>query len=201
VFRRYKPSIFALLATLLLGVAIGFSFIGAAHPVLGQAAVPTDAQTEMLRAVYAKANPSVVSIDVRVPASGDVQTFPNGRNQQQPFQFAAGSGFVYDTAGHIVTNAHVVENADRIEIVFSDGTRMRATVVGQDPDADIAVIKASGDISKYAPLVMANSDQVQVGDRAIAIGNPFERAGTMTHGIISGIHRSVQGLNGNFTIR
>src|SRR5262249_15569831 len=94
----------------------------------------------------------------------------------------------------IVTNAHVVDGADRIEITFSDGNQMFAKLVGIDEDADIAVIKAQGNTSAYAPLTIANSDNVQVGDRAVAIGNPFERSGTMTQGIVSGLHRSVDGI-------
>lgn len=107
---------------------------------------------------------------------------------------------MYDAAGHIVTNAHVVQGTDQVEVTFADGVTMHASIVGIDVDADLAVIKAQGDTSKYAPVSLANSDALQVGDRAIAIGNPFENAGTMTQGIVSGLHRPVQGLNQNYTI-
>src|SRR5204862_2748314 len=111
-----------------------------------------------------------------------------------PYAFAAGSGFVYDNAGHVVTNAHVVQGADQVELTFSDGNILRAKVLGIDLDSDLAVLQAQGDLSKYQPVGLADSTGVQVGDRAIAIGNPFEKAGTMTQGIVSGLHRSVSGL-------
>ncbi len=180
-----------------------------AQPQQGAPVAPPDSETQLLRTVYQRVNPSVVSINVRIPtanlppASSD--NGPDGPSLQQPFAFAAGSGFVYDTAGDIVTNAHVVEGADQVEVTFSDQTMMRAKVVGIDLDADLAVIKVQGDASKYKPVPLADSDALQVGDRAIAIGNPFERAGTMTQGIVSGLHRTVQGLvttgnQGSFSI-
>jgi S1-C subfamily serine protease len=181
--------------TLSLGVAAGFSMAGPLQTVQGQSAM--DSQTALLHNIYAKANPSVVSIDVRLPATATNSNPFGGRGQQSPFgqpqtspqqySYAAGSGFLYDSTGNIVTNAHVVEGADKIEVTFSDGTQFHATVVGIDLDSDIAVIKVQGDTSKYQPLQIANSDQVTIGDLAVAIGNPFEEAGTMTKGIVSGV--------------
>jgi len=193
-----------------LGTAVGYSAATPLQTVHSQSAIVADSETDLLRQLYERVNPSVVSINVRIPqtASGTGlvprqrgnQGNPNNPNdpnsQANPgaFAYAAGSGFVYDNQGHLVTNAHVVEGVDRIEITFPDGTQMHATVVGVDADSDLAVIKAEGDISKYAPLTLANSDTLRVGDRAIAIGNPFEQAGTMTQGIVSGLKRSVSGL-------
>jgi serine protease Do len=161
-----------------------------------------DPQTAILHNVYAHANPSVVSITVRIPAQQQQQMF---QQQTSPYEYAAGSGFVYDTQGDVVTNTHVIQNADQIEVTFADGTYRHATLVGSDPDSDIAVIKVEGDMSTYQPLTVAESDAVKVGDMAIAIGNPFRRSGTMTHGIVSGIHRTVSGLTqsqngGGYTI-
>ena len=188
---------------LVLGIVIG---LGVASPVQlasgQQGIVVTDPQTQLLRDIYSRANPSVVSIDVRMPSTGNSAQSPfgspfgpqSGPQGNQPYIYAAGSGFVYDTAGHIVTNAHVVSGADQVEITFSDDTMMHAKIVGVDLDSDLAVLQAEGDISRYAPLPLADSSTVTVGDRAIAIGNPFQRSGTMTQGIVSGIHRSVDGL-------
>jgi 2-alkenal reductase len=201
---RIKRSSLSALLILLLGMAIGFGIASPARMVSGQQAV-SDEETQLLRDIYAKVNPSVVSITVRIPA-GRVQPNPFGqRGGVQPFAMAAGSGFVYDTAGHIVTNAHVVQGADQVEVTFSDDTMMRAKIVGIDLDSDLAVIQVQGDASRYKPLTLANSDELAVGDRAIAIGNPFERAGTMTQGIVSGLHRSVDALaqtssGGSYTI-
>jgi 2-alkenal reductase len=212
---RTKQTIVTLLAALLIGTGFGASFTSFTTqaattnaPLVQTTPVATsdDLQTQILHAVYAKVNPSVVSITVRVPASASA-TIPivprrNGQTQpqQQQYQYAAGSGWVYDSNGHIVTNAHVVQDADQVTVTFSDGAQFRATIVGIDADSDLAVIKVEGDASKYAPLTLADSDKVQVGDRAIAIGNPFERAGTLTHGIVSATGRSVQGAVGNYVI-
>jgi serine protease Do len=198
--KQVGVSSFVILA---LGIVIG---LGVASPVqlaAGQQGVTvTDPQTQLLRDIYSKANPSVVSIDVRMPSTGNSVQSPfgspfgpqSGPQGNQPYTYAAGSGFVYDTAGHIVTNAHVVSGADQIELTFSDDTTMHAKVVGIDLDSDLAVLQAQGDTSRYAPLPLADSSAVVVGDRAIAIGNPFQRSGTMTQGIVSGLHRSVDGL-------
>src|SRR5258708_31114473 len=159
-----------------------------------------DGEPLLLRAIYAKVNPSVVSITVRLPVTNaSVQGNPNG---DQAYQEAAGSGFVYDISGHIVTNAHVVNQATNVQVTFSDSTIMRAKVIGIDLDSDLAVIQVSGDASKYAPVPLGDSDGLAGGDRAIPIGNLFAEAGTMTQGIVSGLLRSatcVQTLVGTTT--
>ena len=104
---------------------------------------------------------------------------------------ALGSGFVWDTQGHIVTNNHVVSGADTITVTFADDTTAEATLVGADPNADIAVIKVDVPASQLVPVKMADSTQVQVGQIAIAIGNPFGLQNTMTQGIISALSRTL----------
>jgi len=194
VLKRFRHINLAVLVMFILGLALGMSVLNPGVRVSGQDA--GDSETQLLRGIYAKVNPSVVSIAVRIPqsrASGNSSAgSPNGA--AQPFAYAAGSGFLYDNQGDIVTNAHVVEGTDRVEVTFGDDVTMHAKIVGVDLDSDLAVIKAEGDVSKYQPLPLADSDQVMVGDRAIAIGNPFQRSGTMTQGIVSGVKRSVDGL-------
>jgi S1-C subfamily serine protease len=201
MWTRKKHSTVGLVLALVLGIFVGLMLAGPAHPVSSQNVV--DTETQLLRDLYNRVNPSVVSINVRIPGANLPNTTTQG--EQQQYAFAAGSGFLYDTAGNIVTNAHVVLGADRVELTWSDNIMMHATVVGIDLDADLAVIRAQGDVSKYQPLPLADSDSLTVGDRAVAIGNPFERSGTMTQGIVSGLHRSVQGLaqsanGGSYTI-
>jgi S1-C subfamily serine protease len=164
------------------------------HPPAAENVVK-DPQTEILHNVYQKVNPSVVSITVRVPANNITMGSPFAPQGNTPYAYAAGSGFVYDKQGHIVTNAHVVDGANSIVLTFSDGTMLRAKLVGMDRDSDLAVLKAQGDMSSYQPVPLADSDTVRVGDLAIAIGNPFEQAGTMTRGIVSGLHRPVRALS------
>jgi len=101
----------------------------------------------------------------------------------------SGSGFFYDTNGHIVTNNHVVEDAADISVVLADETQWPAEVVGTDPDADLAVIRISELPVSAVPATLGDSDQVRVGQWAIAIGNPFGLERTVTRGIISALGR------------
>jgi len=179
---------------LALGVVLGMGLQGQLVPQV-HAQANVSALTLQMRDLYSRSNPSVVSIRVRIPA-GNRPTIGDGQNPRGNGQFAsaAGSGFIFDKQGHIVTNAHVVQGSDQIEVTFSDGNIMPAKINGIDLDSDLAVIQVQGDLSRYNPLPLGDSDQVQVGDVVVAIGNPFEQAGTMTHGIISALHRTVQGL-------
>jgi serine protease Do len=177
-----------------------------------QPAGPAGAGTDLLSAyqgtlenIYTAVSPSVVNIQVveQVAASNNLdqnQTpsfpffgLPQGQDQQpqQQFQSALGSGFVWDQQGHIVTNNHVVSGATKIQVTFSDGTTVPATLVGADPDSDLAVIKVDVAADKLHPVQMADSKSIQVGQLAIAIGNPFGLEGSMTTGIISAVGRSL----------
>ena len=84
-----------------------------------------------------------------------------------------GSGFVWGAAGHIITNNHVVEGADALQVTFTDGIVLPAEVVGRDPDSDLAVIKVDPTLVNLTSVEQGDIDEVQVGQRAIAIGNPF----------------------------
>ena len=105
-----------------------------------------------------------------------------------------GSGFVIDTEGHIVTNHHVVEGASDIEVDFASGLKVRGRVLGSDPDSDLAVVKVDVPAEQLVPIPLGDSEAVQVGQRVIAIGNPFGLAGTMTLGIVSGLGRTLDSL-------
>ena len=94
-----------------------------------------------------------------------------------------GSGFVYSENGHIVTNEHVIDDADRVKVTFTEGRTYNARVVGEDPNSDLAVLKV--DRENLRPLELGNLSEVRVGQTAVAIGNPFGLRGTMTSGIIS----------------
>jgi serine protease Do len=147
-----------------------------------------------LESIYTTVSPQVVEISVLTPAtSSSFQTFPGFNNQQSQPQYssALGSGFVWDTNGDIVTNNHVVDGATKIEVTFSDGTTVPATIVGQDPYSDLAVIKVDVSASILHPVTMADSTQVKVGEIAIAIGNPYGAEGSMTVGNVSGLGRDL----------
>ncbi|MBY0355969.1 MAG: DegQ family serine endoprotease [Rickettsiales bacterium] len=101
-----------------------------------------------------------------------------------------GSGFVIDSAGYIVTNNHVIQNAEQITVIFQDDTKLEAELVGRDPKTDIALLKVTSD--KALPFVtFGDSDQARVGDWVLAIGNPFGLGGTVTAGIISARARNI----------
>ena len=174
------------------------------------AVVPSGASGDLLAAyqgtlekIYTTVSPSVVNIQVveqvaaSNPDSNSIPGFPfnspqgQGQQPQQQFQSALGSGFVWDQQGHIVTNNHVVNGANKIEVTFSDGTTVPATLVGADPDSDLAVIKVDVSADKLHPVQMADSKSIQVGQLAIAIGEPFGLEGSMTTGIISALGRSL----------
>jgi S1-C subfamily serine protease len=148
--------------------------------------------------VYEDVLPSVVSISVIRTITGNAAILPgfpfnDGENQEMPdFQEqGAGSGFVWDKDGHIITNNHVVEGADIIRIQFSDGSIALGELIGADPASDLAVVLVNISPDKLNPIQTADSTQVKIGQIAVAIGNPFQLDGSMTTGIISGIGRSL----------
>ncbi len=129
-----------------------------------------DLETQLLTWIYETVNPSVVNIQT---------------------DEGSGSGFVWDTQGHIVTNFHVVHGAKTIKVTFWNDQEATAELVGEDPDSDLAVIRVDPEGLDLRPVRLGDSTQVRVGERAIAIGNPFGLAGTMTAGIISALGRSI----------
>ncbi len=109
----------------------------------------------------------------------------------------AGSGFIIDTQGHILTNYHVIQNAQRITVAFGDGTSVQAKLVGSDARNDIAVLEVEAPAKELKPVTFGDSTTLQVGQRAIAIGNPFGEFGrTLTTGVVSALDRSIQGPSG-----
>lgn len=157
-----------------------------------------------LISIYERANPSVVNIRVvgqAQPSSVQLPdlpeffpNFPQDPNspelQPRPNQ-GMGSGFVWDDEGNIVTNNHVVEGAEKIEVTFSDETVVTAELVGTDPDSDLAVIRVDMSADQLQPVQIGDSETLRVGQLAIAIGNPFGLEGTMTVGIVSALGRSL----------
>ena len=135
------------------------------------------AEEQLLIHLYERVSPSVVYI-----------TVSTGR----PFGGGAGSGFVLDTEGHIVTNNHVVEDADEILVRFVDDTTLEAELVAADPDSDLAVIQVDAPLELVKPVELGDSGALRVGQRAIAVGNPFGFEQTMTTGIISALGRVVR---------
>jgi S1-C subfamily serine protease len=140
--------------------------------------------------VYRRAAPAVVQITstsiVEVPQN---PFFPDPFAPQTQQQQALGSGFVIDKGGHMVTNYHVVEGAQDVQVSFSSGERLKAKVVGSDPSTDIAVLQIDAHSRALTPLTWGDSDSVQVGDSVVAIGNPFGFTRSATAGIVSALDR------------
>lgn len=142
-----------------------------------------------LAEVYRRSEGGVVQVSVTDVVQSEDPLF---RVPQQEQRRGLGSGFVIDKSGHIVTNFHVIEGADEVEVSFSNGEEMSAEIVGSDPTTDIAVLKVDSDSRALRVLTLGNSDQVEVGDEVVAIGNPLGYERTMTAGIVSALGRVIE---------
>jgi S1-C subfamily serine protease len=142
--------------------------------------------SEDLSSLYQLVSPGVVTI-WRFDGTGSPREgyFPSGQ----------GSGFVIDYEGHIVTNQHVIDGANEIEVDFPSGLKTWAVLIGTDPDSDLAVLDVDVPEEALSPIPMGDSDQVKVGDFVVAIGNPFGLSGTMTVGIVSALGRTLESGN------
>ncbi len=145
-----------------------------------------------------KSSAAVVSINTSKaarnrPRSNDPWfNFFFGDQGNEP-QVGLGSGVIVSASGYILTNNHVVESADDIEVILNDSRHARAKVIGTDPDSDLAVLKI--DLERLPVIVLGNSDTLQVGDQVLAIGNPFGVGQTVTGGIVSALGRNQLGIN------
>lgn len=153
---------------------IGTPLISGGDTAQNQEVVSSDFLSEL----YQSVSPGVVSINVLVSNAGQ-----SGQ--------AAGSGFVFDQAGHIVTNNHVVENANLVVVTFQDGSESRAEIVGTDPYSDLAVIRVDQLPDSATPLPLGDSNSIVTGDWVVAIGNPFGLNSSMSLGIVSAIGRMI----------
>jgi 2-alkenal reductase len=158
-------------------------------------------EQRLLVELYRRVSLSVVSIEVL----GGHPAVEGGPAPGENVPIGQGSGFLYDDQGHIVTNDHVVADASGFQVSFADGTIVEARLIGRDPGSDLAVLKVDELPPGAAPLALADSRQVAVGQTAIAIGNPFGLQNTLTVGVVSGVGRSLEGppseqLSGSFVI-
>ena len=136
----------------------------------------------------AQVSPAVVSVTVREKPMA--QNTPFGRSAEGRVREARGSGFIIDPDGTIVTNNHVVKDADKVSVTLTDGTELKATVVGRDARTDLAVLKVDAN-RKLPSLVLGDSDAVRPGQWVLAVGNPFGLGGTVTAGIVSARGRDI----------
>ena len=144
-----------------------------------------------LNTIYSTSLPSIVIIKVRQTVPGFFQ------NQERTGQ---GSGFIWDTEGNIVTNYHVVASASIVDVEFADGSQYSASVIGLDPNSDLAIIKVNPNGKILTPLNLGDSTNVKVGNHTIVIGSPFGQEFSMSTGIVSAIKRTVPSQNAMFSI-
>jgi S1-C subfamily serine protease len=165
-------------------------------PLTEPAADTGNAKGETVNQIYKESAPGVAFVQAEQRTQETITPF----GPQQGGGTATGSAFVIDTEGHLLTNAHVVDGAESVEVTLSeDSDPINAEVVGRDPSTDVAVLKVDAPADQLHPLPLADSSQVQVGDAVVAIGNPFGLDRTATAGIVSAIQRQISAPNG-FTI-
>ncbi len=146
------------------------------EPIPIEKIIPPVTDSLSLIEIFDKSEPGVVRVNVQREKSEDVRG-------------GVGSGFVFDKKGHIITNAHVVKDANKVTVTFLDGRSYNAEIIGTDEYTDIAVIKVNADLALLNPLSIGDSSNLKVGEGIAAIGNPFGLSGSMTSGIISQLGR------------
>jgi S1-C subfamily serine protease len=158
-----------------------------ATPISDQTEAVNALETQVI-AVYEAVSPAVVNITNRSYVYMFRQAVP---------QEGSGSGFVYDTEGHIVTNYHVVENAEELLVTLANGQVYEAEIVGTDPANDLAVIRTDAGANLPEPVALGDSDELRVGQFVLAIGNPFGLEQTLTTGVVSALGRVIESPEDN----
>ena len=156
------------------------------------------AHDQLMVDLYDRVVPSIVGL--RVIKSTSAGANPSSFAPNEFLSTAAGSGFVWDDQGHVVTNRHVISDAERILVVMSDGLQTDAEIIGADADSDLAVIKIIDDSVRPVPIRLGNSGDIRPGQLAVAIGDPFSRGFSMTSGIVSAVGRTINPADSNFSV-
>ena len=164
------------------------------------------AREEVLARIYEDSLPSVVFVRVVHRLDPDDRQFGGEffggipRDRFDEYQHGAGSGFVWDEEGHILTNWHVVEGSDSVSVVFADGEELEAELLGGDPDSDLAILMIDTAQRQVQPLPRGDIDDLRVGQLALAIGSPFGQDFTLTSGIVSALGRTIRSRSGPYSI-
>jgi serine protease DegQ len=181
-----------------MGWGSGSSTVGVVPVIEAGATNSVAAPAGSYRAAAQKASAAVVSIATATAAKANPRAndpwfrFFFGEQQQQQ-QSGLGSGVIVSPSGYVLTNNHVVEGADEIEVTLNDGRKGKAKIIGTDPDTDLALLKI--DLDKLPVIVLGSVESMQVGDQVLAIGNPFGLGQTVSAGIVSALGRNQLGIN------
>jgi S1-C subfamily serine protease len=168
-----------------------------ATPAIDTSSSGDESSGNVVNQIYKRDGEGVAFIQADVEA-GDSQSFnPFGEPESEGGGSATGSGFVIDQEGHVLTNNHVIDGADKIEVKLGTSeTAYEATVVGTDPATDVALLDVDAPADKLHPLALGRSAELEVGDPVVAIGNPFGLDLTVTSGIVSALQRQIEAPNG-----
>ncbi len=194
-WNRNKVGAAALAAVAVAGGGVGAGAVALTHH--SQSAGPVAAAVTVTPAANAASATLSVAELAKQSLPGVVEVDSTGISSQSPYPggssstSAEGTGFVYDSSGHIITNEHVIDGANSVHVKFSDGSTAAATVVASDISSDIAVLKVNVATSKLKPLALGDSSALVVGDGVVAIGNPFGLDGSVTTGIVSALDREI----------
>jgi S1-C subfamily serine protease len=203
MFRKFLVFFLSIVAASAIGAGAGIGIWEATDDDGGAA---TAAQTAPTRSVadgtqlsvneiYQRAKDGVVLVSTRTQAQNS-PFLPPGQGGGGT---STGSGFVIDAQGHVLTNQHVVDNAQSVTVRFPDGEEVGARVVGADASSDVAVLELDSVPSGVTPVELGSSESLEIGDLVVAIGSPFGLEGTVTSGIVSALHRELTAPDG-FTI-
>src|SRR4051812_40795685 len=186
----------------LIAIAAGVvdSGAGSTTTVASPLTAPVDAKeeknTNVVNQIYKADGQGVAFIESQLEAQESAFN-PFGEPEPESGGIATGSGFVIDGEGHILTNNHVIEGAEKVEVKLGDSEKeYEAEVVGTDPGTDIALLKVEAPTKELHPLTLGHSSESEVGDPVVAIGNPFGLDRTVTSGIVSALQRQIQAPNG-----
>jgi S1-C subfamily serine protease len=165
-------------------------------PVVSKSSDGGEGSANVVNQIYRSDGDGVAFIESDIPAQ-ESSFSPFGEPEAEGGGTATGSGFVIDAEGHLLTNDHVVEGADEIQVKLgASDTAYKATVIGADPATDLALLKVDAPSSQLHPLTLGRSADLEVGDPVVAIGNPFGLDRTVTSGIVSALQRQIQAPNG-----
>ena len=194
-----KSGIFVGTAVGSISVFIIFTVLFIIPSQSDETAIQMQSQIDEINNLILTESKTLSLIDIFEKAEAGVVRVNTQRNQTETEPGGIGSGFVFDKKGHIITNAHVIEDSTKTVVTFLDGRSYNAQIIGVDEYTDIGVIKVNADLKLLHPLSLGNSSNLQVGEPITAIGNPFGLSGSMTSGIISQMGRLLPS-NAGFSI-